>query len=335
MLLLFVYPLRKRWRAMREVGSTRFWFAFHMTLGIAGPAADHRCTRRCAFGSLNATVAFASMALVAGSGIVGRFLYARIHHGLYGRRATLAELRAQAGIDSEAVRSKLAFVPHVEERLDEFARRAEAAGDAGSRIRCGSWRSGCARCRAALVHAEATQVLRRVARRRRLAAEKLGAADRQSQRADRRAPACRSARRAVRRLRAALLVVARAARAARLHDGALGDRARGRRAHVLIADGHGVPAMAALIGFSAAWLATAAGAQSLEGVLMPGKVIAGHAKFEQECANCHVKFDKAAQDGLCLDCHKEVARDVRDEARLPRPPEAGGLPQLPHRSQGA
>ena len=44
---------------------------------------------------------------------------------------------------------------------------------------------------------------------------------------------------------------------------------------------------------------------------MPGKVIAGHAKYEQECANCHVKFDKAAQDGLCLDCHKEVARDVR------------------------
>lgn len=66
-----------------------------------------------------------------------------------------------------------------------------------------------------------------------------------------------------------------------------------------------------LIGFLAAWLAAAAGAQSLEDVLMPGKVIAGHAKYEQECANCHVKFNKAAQDGLCLDCHKEVARDVR------------------------
>lgn len=64
------------------------------------------------------------------------------------------------------------------------------------------------------------------------------------------------------------------------------------------------------IGFSAAWLATAASAQSLEGVLMPGSVIAGHAKYEQECANCHVRFNKAAQDALCLDCHKEVARDV-------------------------
>jgi len=52
-------------------------------------------------------------------------------------------------------------------------------------------------------------------------------------------------------------------------------------------------------------------AQSLEGVLMPGKVIEGHAKLEGECTNCHVRFDRAAQDRLCLDCHKEVAEDVR------------------------
>ena len=57
----------------------------------------------------------------------------------------------------------------------------------------------------------------------------------------------------------------------------------------------------------------AAGAQSLEGVLMPGKVISGHAKVEEQCEKCHVKFDKLAQDRLCLDCHKEVARDVRDK----------------------
>lgn len=44
---------------------------------------------------------------------------------------------------------------------------------------------------------------------------------------------------------------------------------------------------------------------------MPGPVIRGHAKLEQECANCHVKFDRKAQDRLCLDCHKPVARDVQ------------------------
>jgi hypothetical protein len=66
-----------------------------------------------------------------------------------------------------------------------------------------------------------------------------------------------------------------------------------------------------LIGFLAVWFLTPAIAQVLEGVLMPGKVIAGHAKIEQECSMCHVKFDKAAQDRLCLDCHKEVARDIQ------------------------
>lgn len=50
--------------------------------------------------------------------------------------------------------------------------------------------------------------------------------------------------------------------------------------------------------------------QSLEGVLMPGKVIEGHAKLEGDCRNCHVLLDKSAQDRLCLECHKEVAQDI-------------------------
>ena len=130
MAMLFLYPLRKRWRAMRGVGSTRFWFSLHMTLGILGPVLIILHSTL-AFGSMNATVAFTSMALVATSGLVGRFLYGRIHHGLYGRRANLAELRARAGMDSAAVRSKLAFVRPVEERLAEFARLADATGQAG------------------------------------------------------------------------------------------------------------------------------------------------------------------------------------------------------------
>lgn len=51
-------------------------------------------------------------------------------------------------------------------------------------------------------------------------------------------------------------------------------------------------------------------ADSFEGMLMPGKVITGHLKLESECSNCHVKFNKAGQSKLCLDCHKETAKDV-------------------------
>ena len=130
MLLLFLYPLRKRFRALASFGKTRFWFALHMVLGIAGPLLIilHSTLR---FGSVNAIVAFASMALVAASGVVGRFLYARIHHGLYGRRASLAELRAQTGVEAATMHSRLAFAPGVEARLAAFgalAARVEKDG---------------------------------------------------------------------------------------------------------------------------------------------------------------------------------------------------------------
>jgi len=55
-------------------------------------------------------------------------------------------------------------------------------------------------------------------------------------------------------------------------------------------------------------------AQGIEGVIMPGKVITGHAKYENDCQNCHVRFAKEAQSGLCLDCHKDVAADVKARA---------------------
>ena len=51
-------------------------------------------------------------------------------------------------------------------------------------------------------------------------------------------------------------------------------------------------------------------AQSLESLVMPGEVIAGHAEIEAECNNCHKLFDRDAQFELCLDCHKDVGEDI-------------------------
>lgn len=60
-----------------------------------------------------------------------------------------------------------------------------------------------------------------------------------------------------------------------------------------------------------AGFALAARGDTLESALSPGKLIVGHAKFDADCAKCHVRFNRAAQAGLCLDCHKNVARDVQ------------------------
>ena len=52
-------------------------------------------------------------------------------------------------------------------------------------------------------------------------------------------------------------------------------------------------------------------AQGIESVMAPGKLIQGHAKYEDDCKQCHVKLDRKAQDGLCMACHKAVGADVR------------------------
>lgn len=59
--------------------------------------------------------------------------------------------------------------------------------------------------------------------------------------------------------------------------------------------------------------ASLAHADSVETALMPGPVIEGHAKWEDSCTKCHKRFDKAAQTTLCLDCHKDVRKDVNDK----------------------
>lgn len=52
-------------------------------------------------------------------------------------------------------------------------------------------------------------------------------------------------------------------------------------------------------------------AASIETLLMPGKVSKAHAKYEEDCSQCHDRADRNRQPVLCLACHKEVAADVK------------------------
>ena len=92
MLLMLFYPIRKHMAWARSWGPLRYWFMLHMVMGIGGPVLVlfHSTFH---VKSLNAAVAFYSMLLVASSGIIGRFIYKRIHHGLYGRKSNLEELQ--------------------------------------------------------------------------------------------------------------------------------------------------------------------------------------------------------------------------------------------------
>jgi len=65
-----------------------------------------------------------------------------------------------------------------------------------------------------------------------------------------------------------------------------------------------------MVFFSVVFL-SAAKATALEKLVMPGALIQGHAKYEDNCSECHETFSKADQSKLCIACHKEIAKDVK------------------------
>jgi len=63
---------------------------------------------------------------------------------------------------------------------------------------------------------------------------------------------------------------------------------------------------------SALIFTSAANATSFEKLVMPGELIQGHAKYEDNCSECHQSFSKTDQSKLCTDCHKDIAKDLKE-----------------------
>ena len=120
MLLLFLYSARKRISWLKFMGPAAGWFRYHMVLGVLGPLCILYHSNF-GLGATNSNIALFSMLTVAGSGLIGRYIYARIHHGLYGSKLSLGELRKGA----ESLRSgssAFTFLPELVERLETAER---------------------------------------------------------------------------------------------------------------------------------------------------------------------------------------------------------------------
>lgn len=50
-------------------------------------------------------------------------------------------------------------------------------------------------------------------------------------------------------------------------------------------------------------------AQDFKKLVMPGRVIAGHADIEGDCGVCHSSDDAVTQPALCVECHEDVGLD--------------------------
>jgi hypothetical protein len=121
--LLLVYPLRKRLRIADTIDSPTLWFRLHMALGLVAPALIlfHANFR---FGSFNSNMALLAMLIVAASGLVGRFLHAKIHLGLYGPKATMQQILADADALRGTLCDGLPVSNRIIEELNTFVRIA-------------------------------------------------------------------------------------------------------------------------------------------------------------------------------------------------------------------
>jgi hypothetical protein len=82
---IFLYPIRKHWAWLGQIGKTRHWLDIHVLMGLTAPfiVAFHSTLK---FKGI-AGMAFWIMFAVSASGVVGRYLYAQIP-----RRVTTVEL---------------------------------------------------------------------------------------------------------------------------------------------------------------------------------------------------------------------------------------------------
>jgi len=121
MLILLLYPLSKRVELLTRWIPIRYWFGIHMLFGIIGPSMIlfHSNFH---LGSMNSSIALFSMLLVALSGLIGRYIYTHIHHGLYGKRVTLKELKQ----DTESNHTNLLNTIEVNESIHEQLNIMEA-----------------------------------------------------------------------------------------------------------------------------------------------------------------------------------------------------------------
>ena len=93
MLATFLYPMRKRWTLLKGTSTIRSWLTMHMFVGIMSPliVAFHAAFL---MNNLLAVWTWASLSVVVGTGVFGRFLFGLVP-AQAGKVLELSEVRAQ------------------------------------------------------------------------------------------------------------------------------------------------------------------------------------------------------------------------------------------------
>jgi len=74
--------------------------------------------------------------------------------------------------------------------------------------------------------------------------------------------------------------------------------------------------MASCLFLSVNAIADVSPVERMESLVMPGKVIRGHARFESKCSKCHEVFNKRHQNTLCRSCHEQIDVDIKKQVHF-------------------
>jgi hypothetical protein len=121
MLLLLIYSARKRFAWLRWLGGIPTWFEIHMILGVVGPVLV-LFHANFSLGATNSNIALICMLVVAGSGVVGRYIYTRLHANLDGKEDSLEQLKA-VGERLRSQTTSIAFLPGLIDAIDRVEER--------------------------------------------------------------------------------------------------------------------------------------------------------------------------------------------------------------------
>jgi hypothetical protein len=140
LLLIFLYPLRKRWKWLARKGKTKHWLDYHILMGLTAPAI---VTFHAAFKFHGiAGLAWWSMIAVVVSGIVGRYFYGRIPRRLGEAEMSLGEAEKLRSALAEQVAGQNVLTRTELEPLLALPRDGRGAANAARKGAGGDDRSG-------------------------------------------------------------------------------------------------------------------------------------------------------------------------------------------------
>jgi hypothetical protein len=133
MVLMLLYSVRKRVRALRRLGPLSRWLDVHIYLGVFGPllVVLHSSFKIQGLVALS----FWSMILVASSGVLGRYLYLQIPRTRAGEELALAELEKQDHELSERLRARFSLTESQVAELDALVAVPARTGLLGGFVR--------------------------------------------------------------------------------------------------------------------------------------------------------------------------------------------------------